>query len=44
VLSESLTSTVKVEVAAVVGELDMTPVLAASESPAGKLPELTLHV
>ena len=44
VLSESSTSTVKLAVPAVVGVPEMTPVLDVSDSPAGKVPELTLHV
>jgi len=44
VLSESVTSTVKSEVAAVVGVPEITPVAEASESPVGRLPELTLQV
>jgi hypothetical protein len=43
VLSESLTPMVKLDLAAVVGVPEITPVVAATESPAGKLPELTLH-
>ena len=44
VLSESFTSTVKLEVAAVVGVPEISPVLVASDSPAGSIPELTTHV
>ena len=44
VLSESLTPIVKLEVPAAVGVPEMTPVLALSDRPAGKLPVLMLHV
>lgn len=44
VLSESFTSTVKLALAAVVGVPETTPVLVASDSPAGRVPELTLQV
>jgi hypothetical protein len=44
VLSESLTPTVKLEVPAAVGVPEITPVLAFSANPAGKLPVLMLHV
>jgi hypothetical protein len=44
VLSESLTPTVKLAVPAAVGVPEITPVLAFSVSPAGKLPVLMLHV
>jgi hypothetical protein len=43
-LSASVTFTVKLEVSTVVGVPDITPVLAFSVSPAGKLPLLMLHV
>jgi hypothetical protein len=43
VLSESATWMAKVEVPAAVGVPEMTPVAAASDSPAGRLPEITLH-
>jgi hypothetical protein len=42
--SASLTSTVKLDVPVVVGVPEITPVLAASDSPAGKLPTAMLHV
>ena len=43
-VSESLTPTVKLELPAEVGVPEMTPVLALSVSPAGKLPLLMLQV
>jgi len=43
VLSESLTSTVKLAVPALLGVPEMTPVV-ASVRPAGRLPALMLHV
>jgi hypothetical protein len=44
VVSESLTPTVKLEVPAAVGVPVITPVLAPSVNPAGRLPVLMLHV
>ena len=44
VASESFASTVKVEVPAEVSVPEMTPVLALSDRPAGKLPVMMLHV
>jgi hypothetical protein len=43
-LSESVTFTVNDDVSAVVGVPEITPVLAASVNPAGRLPLLMLHV
>jgi hypothetical protein len=42
--SESFTSTVKLDVSAVVGVPEITPVLVFNVSPAGRLPLLMLHV
>jgi hypothetical protein len=44
VLSESVTFTTNEEVPPAVGVPEIAPVEAFSESPAGKLPELKLHV
>jgi hypothetical protein len=44
VVSESATPMVKLEVPAAVGVPEITPVLALSVKPAGRLPVLTLHV
>jgi hypothetical protein len=44
VVEESLMPTVKLAVPAAVGVPEITPVLAFSVSPAGKLPVLMLHV
>jgi hypothetical protein len=43
-LSESVTFTVKLAVSNCVGVPEITPVLAFSVNPGGKLPELMLHV
>ena len=43
-LAESVTFTVKAEVVAVVGVPETKPVLAANESPAGRVPVLMLQV